>query len=128
MRAKAKNFLNDIFFLFLNRHSLLMIPTGLSVFHFAFIYPFMSLLSYLHVSFFFLLDSSSSFSIFVSFKATICNKHLSYYVDVRTQAMYQLLDSGFIGLIFSCYSEDANKVCLEQMISVRHRVFYAHQD
>jgi len=30
--------------------------------------------------------------------------------DVRTQAMYQLLDSGFIGLIFSCFSEDANKV------------------
>jgi len=24
--------------------------------------------------------------------------------------MYQLLDSGFIGLIFSCFSEDANKV------------------
>lgn len=30
--------------------------------------------------------------------------------DVRTQAMYQLLDSGFIGLIFSCFSEDAQKV------------------
>ena len=26
--------------------------------------------------------------------------------DVRTQAMYQLLDSGFIGLIFSCFSEE----------------------
>lgn len=26
--------------------------------------------------------------------------------------MYQLLDSGFIGLIFSCFSEDAHKVCL----------------
>lgn len=33
--------------------------------------------------------------------------------DVRTQAMYQLLDSGFIGLIFSCFSEDAQKVCFE---------------
>ncbi|XP_027123262.1 uncharacterized protein [Coffea arabica] len=32
------------------------------------------------------------------------------HVDVRTQAMYQLLDSGFIGLIFSCFSEDAQKV------------------
>ena len=30
--------------------------------------------------------------------------------DVRTQGTYQLLDSGFIGLIFSCFSEDANKV------------------
>ena len=26
--------------------------------------------------------------------------------------MYQLLDSGFIGLIFSCFSEDAQKVLL----------------
>lgn len=33
--------------------------------------------------------------------------------DVRTQAMYQLLDSGFIGLIFSCFSEDMNKVCVK---------------
>ncbi|KAI3803448.1 hypothetical protein L1987_31599 [Smallanthus sonchifolius] len=30
--------------------------------------------------------------------------------DVRTQAMYQLLDSGFIGLIFSCFNEDQYKV------------------
>ncbi|KAG6382818.1 hypothetical protein SASPL_157475 [Salvia splendens] len=29
--------------------------------------------------------------------------------NVRTQAMYQLLDPGFIGLIFSCFSEDAQK-------------------
>ena len=37
--------------------------------------------------------------------------HLSgISADVRTQAMYQLLDSGFIGLIFSCFSEDAQKV------------------
>lgn len=35
---------------------------------------------------------------------------LPSHVDVRTQAMYQLLDSGFIGLIFSCFSEDAQKV------------------
>lgn len=33
--------------------------------------------------------------------------------------MYQLLDSGFIGLIFSCYNEDANKVGLKHMIIVR---------
>lgn len=32
------------------------------------------------------------------------------HVDVRTQGMYQLLDPGFIGLIFSCFSEDTNKV------------------
>lgn len=34
------------------------------------------------------------------------------YADVRTQAMYQLLDAGFIGLIFSCFNEDVHKVCL----------------
>ncbi|XP_061576744.1 lys-63-specific deubiquitinase [Cololabis saira] len=28
------------------------------------------------------------------------------HVDVRTQAMYQLLDRGFVGLIFSCFIED----------------------
>lgn len=28
--------------------------------------------------------------------------------------MYQLLDSGFIGLIFSCFSEDVHKVCGNQ--------------
>lgn len=35
---------------------------------------------------------------------------LPSHVDVRTQGMYQLLDPGFIGLIFSCFNEDANKV------------------
>ncbi|KZV56065.1 hypothetical protein F511_06082 [Dorcoceras hygrometricum] len=35
---------------------------------------------------------------------------LPSHVDVRTQAMYQLLDSGFVGLIFSCFNEDAQKV------------------
>lgn len=38
---------------------------------------------------------------------------LPSHVDVNTQAMYQLLDTGFIGLIFSCFSEDVNKVCLQ---------------
>lgn len=33
--------------------------------------------------------------------------------DGKTQAMYQLLDPGFIGLIFSCFSEDAQKVCAQ---------------
>ncbi|CAI0422498.1 unnamed protein product [Linum tenue] len=37
--------------------------------------------------------------------------------DVRTQAMYQLLDPGFIGLIFSCFSEDTNKVGRIQVIA-----------
>ncbi|KAJ0075402.1 hypothetical protein Patl1_34458 [Pistacia atlantica] len=40
---------------------------------------------------------------------------LSTYV--RTQAMYQLLDSGFIGLIFSCFSEDINKIGRIQVIA-----------
>ncbi|XP_066367635.1 uncharacterized protein [Miscanthus floridulus] len=35
---------------------------------------------------------------------------LPSHVDVRTQAMFQLLDTGFVGLIFSCFSEDAQKV------------------
>ncbi|CAN8240584.1 unnamed protein product [Cochlearia groenlandica] len=42
---------------------------------------------------------------------------LPSHVDVRTQAMYQLLDSGFIGLIFSCFSEDSNKVGRIQVIA-----------
>ncbi|KAG6505017.1 hypothetical protein ZIOFF_037365 [Zingiber officinale] len=37
--------------------------------------------------------------------------------DVRTQAMYQLLDNGFLGLIFSCYSEDSLKVGRIQVIA-----------
>eukprot|EP01102_Stenamoeba_stenopodia_P018811 TRINITY_DN6963_c0_g1_i3.p1 TRINITY_DN6963_c0_g1~~TRINITY_DN6963_c0_g1_i3.p1 ORF type:complete len:238 (-),score=42.78 TRINITY_DN6963_c0_g1_i3:53-766(-) len=28
------------------------------------------------------------------------------HVDVRTQASYQMLDSGFVGLIFSCFNKD----------------------
>ncbi|CAA0824431.1 Mov34/MPN/PAD-1 family protein [Striga hermonthica] len=42
---------------------------------------------------------------------------LPSHVDVRTQAMYQLLDSGFIGLIFSCFSEDSQKVGRIQVIA-----------
>nr|AFK46473.1 unknown [Medicago truncatula] len=42
---------------------------------------------------------------------------LPSHVNVRTQAMYQLLDSGFIGLIFSCYNEDANKIGKIQVIA-----------
>ncbi|XP_038978748.1 lys-63-specific deubiquitinase BRCC36-like [Phoenix dactylifera] len=42
---------------------------------------------------------------------------LPSHVDVRTQAMYQLLDPGFIGLIFSCFSEDAQKIGRIQVIA-----------
>ncbi|XP_042511603.1 uncharacterized protein LOC122086684 [Macadamia integrifolia] len=42
---------------------------------------------------------------------------LPSHVDVRTQSMYQLLDTGFIGLIFSCFSEDALKVGRIQVIA-----------
>ncbi|ERN04493.1 hypothetical protein AMTR_s00081p00064980 [Amborella trichopoda] len=38
-------------------------------------------------------------------------------IYVRTQGMYQLLDAGFIGLIFSCFSEDARKVGRIQVIA-----------
>ncbi|CAH9147072.1 unnamed protein product [Cuscuta epithymum] len=47
---------------------------------------------------------------------------LPSHVDVRTQAMYQLLDSGFIGLIFSCFSEDAQKVGRIQVIAFQSMV------
>lgn len=30
------------------------------------------------------------------------------HVDVRTQAMYQMMDPGFVGLIFSVFIEDKN--------------------
>jgi BRCA1/BRCA2-containing complex subunit 3 len=39
------------------------------------------------------------------------------HVDVRTQGTYQMLDSGFVGLIFSCFSEDSNKVGRIQAIA-----------
>ncbi|KAK3026081.1 hypothetical protein RJ639_040753 [Escallonia herrerae] len=42
---------------------------------------------------------------------------LPSHVDVRTQAMYQLLDPGFIGLIFSCFNEDVHKVGRIQVIA-----------
>lgn len=37
-------------------------------------------------------------------------KKLLVPVDVRTQRMYQMLDPGFVGLIFSCFNEDGIKV------------------
>ncbi|KAL8153369.1 hypothetical protein V2J09_011129 [Rumex salicifolius] len=42
---------------------------------------------------------------------------LPSHVDVRTQAMYQLLETGFIGLIFSCFNEDAFKAGRIQVIA-----------
>ncbi|XP_039128880.1 lys-63-specific deubiquitinase BRCC36-like [Dioscorea cayenensis subsp. rotundata] len=41
---------------------------------------------------------------------------LPSHVDVRTQAMYQLLDAGSIRLTLSCFSEDAKKVGRIQVI------------
>ncbi|CAA2979104.1 lys-63-specific deubiquitinase BRCC36-like [Olea europaea subsp. europaea] len=42
---------------------------------------------------------------------------LPSHVDVRTQAVYQLMDSGFIGLIFSCFNEDAQKAGRIQVLA-----------
>uniref|UniRef100_N1R0C9 BRCC36 C-terminal helical domain-containing protein n=1 Tax=Aegilops tauschii TaxID=37682 RepID=N1R0C9_AEGTA len=42
---------------------------------------------------------------------------LTLLAHVRTQAMFQLLDPGFVGLIFSCFSEDAQKVGKIQVIA-----------
>lgn len=39
------------------------------------------------------------------------------HVDVRTQAMYQMLDPGFVGLIFSCFSQDSSQVGRIQAIA-----------
>jgi len=42
---------------------------------------------------------------------------LPSHVDVATQGLYQLLDPGFVGLIFSCFNETANKGGRVQMIA-----------
>lgn len=42
---------------------------------------------------------------------------LPSHIDERTQGLYQLLDPGFIGVIFSCFSEDAQKVGRIQVIA-----------
>ncbi|MBA0662250.1 hypothetical protein Goklo_006414 [Gossypium klotzschianum] len=52
-----------------------------------------------------------------SAQADISLNLCAFFLYVRTQAMYQLLDSGFIGLIFSCFSEDTNKVGRIQVIA-----------
>ncbi|KAI0491687.1 hypothetical protein KFK09_025947 [Dendrobium nobile] len=56
------------------------------------------------------------------FKFNLVDIKMRFYLiypsaDVRTQAMYQMLDRGFIGLIFSCFSEDAQKVGRIQVIA-----------
>ncbi|XP_064860903.1 lys-63-specific deubiquitinase BRCC36 isoform X1 [Oncorhynchus nerka] len=38
----------------------------------------------------------------------VCLRHSFSTTDVRTQAMYQMMDQGFVGLIFSCFIEDKN--------------------
>ena len=55
------------------------------------------------------------------------------HVDVGTQADYQLMDSNFIGLIFSCFN-DNDKVCaytyeisqVQYMFMYDRPVFYRH--
>nr|CAB3464580.1 unnamed protein product [Digitaria exilis] len=54
---------------------------------------------------------------------------LPSHVDVRTQGMFQLLDTGFVGLIFSCFSEDAQKVGKIQAWGRSQDMdFYSHPD
>lgn len=36
--------------------------------------------------------------------------HTVHHLDVRTQAMYQLMDKDFVGLIISCFNENTS-VC-----------------
>lgn len=48
------------------------------------------------------------------------------HVDVRTQGMYQMLDPGFVGLIFSCFSEDATKVGRIQAIAFQSQDGKSH--
>ncbi|XP_055792452.1 lys-63-specific deubiquitinase BRCC36 isoform X1 [Salvelinus fontinalis] len=38
----------------------------------------------------------------------VCLSHSFSTTDIRTQAMYQMMDQGFVGLIFSCFIEDKN--------------------
>ncbi|XP_060082384.1 lys-63-specific deubiquitinase BRCC36-like [Ylistrum balloti] len=40
------------------------------------------------------------------------------HVDVRTQAMYQMMDEGFIGLIFSVFNQDKNTKSLCHIMEV----------
>lgn len=48
------------------------------------------------------------------------------FADVRTQAMYQMMDQGFVGLIFSCFIEDKNTkvlcACAHVCVRTRARV------
>ncbi len=43
---------------------------------------------------------------------------LPSHVDVRTQATYQQLDEGFIGLIFSTFNEDATSLAQRVQVAV----------
>lgn len=46
----------------------------------------------------------------------ILSYFMSYFTDVRTQAMYQMMDQGFVGLIFSCFIEDKNTKVSDNLI------------
>lgn len=44
----------------------------------------------------------------MSVKYSLLTADFCLFADVRTQAMYQMMDQGFVGLIFSCFIEDKN--------------------
>jgi len=50
------------------------------------------------------------------------SEHMHLFVDVRTQANYQLLDPNFVGLIFSCFN-DADKVWPHLTYSITSQPF-----
>ncbi|BFZ00312.1 hypothetical protein BsWGS_03351 [Bradybaena similaris] len=47
------------------------------------------------------------------------------HVDVRTQASYQQMDAGFVGLIFSVFNEDATKQNKVQVICFQSRELHS---
>jgi len=45
------------------------------------------------------------------------------HVDIQTQSMYQMLDKGFVGLIFSCFHKEPNKSGKIQVIAFQSQNF-----
>ncbi len=56
-------------------------------------------------------------------KQLYCESFMYWFyllTDVRTQAIYQMMDEGFVGLIFSVFNEDkATKVRVLQKVRVQ---------
>ena len=50
------------------------------------------------------------FSYVLSTSTVVNVSFLFIITDLRTQAMYQCMDKGFVGLIFSCFNTDPNMV------------------